>query len=369
MRKLVLIISIIILLFASSKIKSIDISNELYPTSFAFDYDDSTSEYTLFFQIINPSFLSKNENVRPNSKNSTFSIKQKGTSFYDCYNKLNSITKKRISLRHIQSMILTDSILKNEIITHDLLKLLIKNPILPTNIYIYGTSEKVEDLFNNQNILDESSFFTILNNPQDSNIASLIYPNTLLSICKAILDNKKMYYIPSIFLDENIENSDKEGEVSSNKVLNLDGCYFTQLNTYKFIYLPFEDINGFKYLYTKRISSLEIDDIDNKYFIEIHDINSKIKVYDDKNIMHLNLKGIDLICPYNENLNDIDNAIKNHIEKQLIDLYNISIKNNIDMFNINDLRYRHKKSPNITDFSINIETSYQSIQHYSSTNT
>ncbi len=369
MKKLFLTLSIIILVFASSKITSIDISNELYPTSFAFDYDNKAKEYTLFFQIINPSFLSKNENISPNSKNSTFSIKQNGKSFYDCYNKLNSITKKRISMRHIQSLILTNSILNNEIIVQNLFKLLIKHPILPTNIYVYGTNENIENIFNNQNILDESSFFTILNNPQDSNIASLIYPNTLLSICKSILDNQKMYYIPSIFLDENIESSDKEGEVSNNKILNLDGCYFTQQYTNKFIYFKLNEIVGFKYLYTKKINSLEINDIDCKYFIKIHDINSKIKVYDTYNIIYLNFNGIDLIYPQNENFNNIDNIIKNHIYEQLRDLYNISIRYSIDIFGINDLRYRYKKSLNINDFSLKIETSYQSIQYYSSTNT
>ena len=62
MNKIVKIICLIILIFASSKIKSIDISNELYPTSLAFDYDKENDLYTLYFQVINPAFLSKNEN-------------------------------------------------------------------------------------------------------------------------------------------------------------------------------------------------------------------------------------------------------------------------------------------------------------------
>lgn len=364
MSKLSFIICVIILIFASSKIKSIDISNELYPTSVGLDFNNNTKEYTLYFQIINPSYLSKNENSSNISKLPTFSLKETGKSFYECYNKLNTITKKRISLRHMQSLILTNNLLDNNEICLNLLLLLIKNPIIPTNLYLYATKENIIDLYNNQNILDESSFFSILNNPQDSNISSFIYPLTLLQATRDILDNNKMFYIPSLFLDDKIENSNNEGKVSNNKVFNINGLYFSTIDL-KFKYFDIEQINGFNYIYNNKINALEINDINDKYFIKIHDIKTDIKIKKDKNILSLTFDGIDLICPYNEDINKINDIIIGHIESKLMNLYELGNKNNIDIFHIKDYQYRYKKSPNIYKLEINIKTNFQSIEYYS----
>ena len=364
MNRICKIICLIIIIFASSKIKSIDISNELYPTSLGLDYNKETNLYTLYFQVINPAYLSKNENTGTVSKQSTFSLKETGQSFYDCYNKLNSITKKRISLRHMQSLILSSNVLDNYEITMNLLLLLIKNPIIPTNLYLYGTSEKITEIYNNQNILDESSFFTILNNPQDSNISSFVYPLTLLHATRNILDNKRMIYLPSIYLDNSIENSDDEGKLKDNKVININGIYFSSLND-KLIYQDINKLKGFNYIYNNKINALEINDITDKYFIKIHDIKSNISIYDKKNILDIEMDGIDLICPSNEKFNNIDKIIKEDITNKLINLYNLGIKENIDILHILDYRYRYKKSLNNYPLEINIKTIYQSIDYYS----
>ena len=366
MRKFNLIISIFIVLFSITKINGIDINNELYPTSLAFDYNNENKELILYFQIINPSFLSKNENVNNFTKNSTFTIKQNGSTFYDCYNKINSITKQRISLRHIQSMILSNNIINNPNLTHNLILLLIKNHTLPSNIYIYATSDNIDDIYNNKNVMDESSYFSLLDNPQDSNIGSIIYPKTLLEAAISILDNQKMYYIPSIYLDENIEAVDGG---KKNKVLNLNGCYFTSFNKYDFIFLKLDKIKGFSYFYSKNIDSLEINSINNKYFLRIHQVNSKISVEKNMNYLSLSLNEIDLLCPLTTNLEKAKKEIHNEIYKDILNLYNLSIEKNIDIFNIKDLRYRYKKSPNLMDLSIKIKTNYQTIQYYSSITT
>lgn len=364
MNKFAFIISIFIIIFASSNIKSIDISNELYPTSIGVDYDNKNKEYTLYFQIINPAYLSKNENTATTSKQSTFSLKQSGKSFYDCYNTLNSITKKRISLRHMQSLILSDTILDNPHISINLLLLLIKNPIIPTNLYLYSTKDKITNLYNNQNIIDESSFFSLLNNPQDSNISSIIYPLTLLSVTKNILDNNKMFYIPSIYLDDKIENSNNEGEVESNKVINIDGIYFSTINN-DFKYIELDKLKGFNYVYNNKINSLEINDINDLYFIKIHSIKSNVQINNNENKLLLKFDGIDLICPYNHNLENIDEIIIKYIKQQLSDLYLLGTNNNIDIFHIKDYQYRYKKSLNNNELNIEIKTNYQSIEYYS----
>ena len=275
-------------------------------------------------------------------------IKTEGESIEECLSKISKILNKDIFISHLKVLLLTDNIIINNIDYYDYF---LRNTKSKMNFYVYYVSDKYKDEV--LNIYKEEIIPIYIKDMTDYN-NKLFSSSSSLSFLDLIYKNKE-YGIEPLYPSISIKENNDE------KVLYLDSLVAFKKD--KKIVL--NDDNGIYYnMLTNNLGKTIITiPCEDKEFTLI--VNNSKTNFNYNYSFSINVKLDTRISSYkcNYDLDSPDTTSKlskltnDYIKKNVNNLLDISIKNNIDFIGIRNYIYKHtnKKIRSLKDININIK--------------
>ena len=338
----------LIFIFLLSSCSRTKIQDYLYPISIGIDYIDK--EFNIYMQLVSYSLLSKKENESNYDENYEIIIMQsKGKTVFDALTNFQNLTKNYISTTHIRSFIIGESLIKNHEDYLEIIRAFFDNNYLRSNINIFSTHSIIE-VYKAGKIIDNTPYSNEVNAPNDFRY---LKPMNYLNFLKNIYDNRTSY-LPFVIIDKDSTSYIENGEIKDNYIIEIDGAYFINFDTYK--YINNDKLIGNFYFLDKDNARIEIE---NKFYLDIRKLTHSIS-YNNKFIFNIILKNCTFYIndiTYDECLNLLINKIKEDINYTYNECYN-----EIDIFNLNDYKNRYNLNP---EYEINIRIKHSSINYSS----
>ncbi len=282
------------------------------------------------------------ENEKDNLNKSNF-ITKEGTSIESTLESLNQSLNKSLYLVDIDTMILTTNLLNTKL--ESTLDYLTRQNNIGNNFNILISDENINDIIkiikNKNKIVGNYLKQTLINNKNNS--INIKY-NQLL---KTYLNEYKDIILPYGTIQDNefninkalIKNNDKEIILTNNQINVYNILTNNNKNTI------------FQINYNNNIIIYRIKNIKTKFTYNNNTINININLIGNYN--ELETTTLDT-----QTINNLTNKTKETINKEISDLLNILINNNIDIFGLKKIIYNktRNKIPNINNINYNINT-------------
>ena len=315
MKKIILLLLSILLLTGCDYI---EIEDLVIITGIIIDYKDNN--YVLTSQVL------ENED-KTIIKNYTTT----GNTIDEALYKLSKYSNKDIFISHMKVLLLTENTIKNNVNYYDYF---IRNSKSKMNFYVYLINDEIKE-----KILDQDNNSIYLKELTDLN--SKVFSSSAKTTFLELIQNKYEYGITEIYPIVDI----KEDKLYLNKLAYYNNEIYT-LN----------DIESITYnMITNKIdkSSLDIPCNDKIFSITIDNVKTKYNYNNDFMInISFDSKIDEYTCDYdlnsNESINILTTQINENVEKNVLNLINISQKNNTDFIGFGNYIYKitHKKENN-----------------------
>lgn len=319
--KKILILLIMILSLTGCK-DYIEINDLAILTGIVIDYTNDMYEVTAQLII--------------NEKESNIEIfTTKSSSINEAIAELSKLSNKEVFISHLKVLIVTDSIIKNNI---DFKDYFLRSSKSKMNFFVYVIDQNIKDkvlsIYKDNN---SSAIYIEKMMKFNQNIFSSSTPLKFSEYAYYSLEKGYDNIYPKIDI---VKNNDKEVLYLSNLITFKDS---------KEINLT-ENESIFYNILTNKAnkSSLTIDCDNNTFSIEIQDIKTKYKFKNNK--IYLDNKSktkiIDYKCKYDLNekksIEKLTNLTNNYIEDNINNLLNFIKENNTDIIGIGNYIYKHK---------------------------
>lgn len=331
-KKFLIFITLIFIFFLNGCYSYDDVSKTLFVNTMALDYDSENSKYIIYYHMTNPSSLTTASLGGGGSQTSPFSMaKGTGKTFFEAMELISDNSNKKIKLTHVQTVIFTMNYLNynNLLQFHEFIK---TTPTLHSDFGILVTDSKIEDIFKIADIEDTSPYYSIIVSSNDANKSHKII--SFLEFSQGITEDYITISFPFIRTFKGIWET-QETKINS---LNIVGdIYINKENNI----IMFEER---KYPILNLINTDENTDItinDVSYYVTKHNI--KIKHINDKNFK-IKIFVEAYITKYKKITDkEAKKEFINEMSESLTEVINITKKNNIDLFSVNDMMYRKNK--------------------------
>ena len=180
MKKIIIILILLISCCSCSGDKK-ELRKTAFPISLYLNYDNENKEFEIAILVINFSSLSKIELESGSASDNTNIYTSKGYSFIDAFSKLNVEAKDNISTTYIKSIVVHNSIIKNDLLMY-LVDGFFKSPKYRATIWLYSTDLSTKEIYNVSPTLDSSPYFNLMNAPLKSEQFKTFKPLTISQI-------------------------------------------------------------------------------------------------------------------------------------------------------------------------------------------
>lgn len=310
MRKFVFFIifsSLLLLLTGCWGSKSIE--GEVYITALGFDYKEE--KFEVYYQGLNFGNIARQEGA-PKEELPNLIGRVKGESLQMAYGSLEEISAMPLNLGHVQTIILSESIIKEKL--DEVVEVIGQTPYLRYNMYLFGTKGDMEVLLQSQSFFNFSQLYSILHRPDE-----IIKQNYYLPILRYNQFISR-YYLPvgTILIPSLTVDTTHFKEEKSKDIANINGEFLVSQKQYKG-WMSKKDISGIRW-FSKDEKDVTIRVGTRKIAVRIYKPKSKINVLTgDQPTYEILIKGQASI------LQSLDKEDNRSIEKEL----NKVIKNEI----------------------------------------
>ena len=199
-------------------------SNELqtlaYGTALGFDYADG--KYTAYVQVLNFANVAKIEGTEPGKNVPAWIGKGQGVTALEAITDLNEASQLRLFWGHVSAIVVTDNVLKHNKF-REIADTLNRYREIRYNIRVYGTREKLNDIFSVKSLLNFSPLESLLARPTKYYLQRPYIP-PILGFQFIAFMNEPGYsaYLPSLSIDEAAWREDKRRK----PMFRINGAYF-----------------------------------------------------------------------------------------------------------------------------------------------
>ena len=322
MKKLIYLFLLLInIFFLYSCYDYIEVNSYYYASSLGLDYNDEKNEYTVYIYIINTLNLSNIQTSSTEKDSIAYVAKYTSDSIPSAVHKIFENSDIHIDLRHLRTLILKDSFINKKNL--DLLINLIKNDInFYFNFAVYVTKDKIEDIYKVNNFTETSAYMTLLtmtNNYDNYHLS--YYPNLVNDLYSKIIS----YNYPIIKAQKEVFEKNEKDYIT----IHLGG-YALFNNEYELIYFDDNQFPGIIYLNNRTNFQITLSNYLITYNINQYNITYSIK--NNQFYLNINLVG------YNTTNDSVNTKfLEQEIKNQLMELFNYSKKEHVDIFQINHL--------------------------------
>lgn len=352
--KVLLLISLILPFLSGCIIKEKDITQIVFPVTIMISKEED--KYRLHMLRLSNSMSSKIE-LESGLQDTMYStLTFEGNTISEASEKIGVVTNGNISAIKVRSLILHESLFTNSSINYrQITAYIINNPLYRTNIYVYYTKDDPDKILNINSLNFSTNTHFYLTRPDKKHLNDIILPSKLLDTAKSYVDNKRMFYLPSLKMSTDHVKQENEGELKEVNYYVIDGGYFlTKDGEFKFI--DIEHLKGFRWKGKNDYFDIELGDEQNLLNVKVEDCSWKTSIKDGN--IYVDIKATSKIN-YNHtdhNSLEVEELLKNRIKDEIIETYQYAY-NDIDIYWFNDLSYRlNKKIDSDDTFNLNINS-------------
>ncbi|OXM86889.1 Ger(x)C family spore germination protein [Paenibacillus rigui] len=317
-----------------------DVDNLDYVNAVGIDYAKESKEYTVYLQLLSFQRVAKTEGGGIDTKPiPVWMAIGHGQTYAEAIGKITVEAEKRLFWGHVTSLILGEGLLEKGEIT-DVLQSMFRFYELRYTMWVFGTKEPIDKLFEASPNFERSRLNMIIHAPLDNYLQrSYIKPLRLHDFIADYYETAKTLVLPSIAISGKVWRINEKPIHS----LRYNGIYvfWDKKNTG---FLPLEKVYGLRWMEkgARRAPVLIEDDklLANlrmehpKHAIYMRTINDK-PVFD----VHVVVKGI--ISELNENVpvGTLIQQVETKIEKEIRDTYAAGLKQKADLLGLCDHLY------------------------------
>jgi len=199
-------------------------SNELqtlaYGTALGFDYADG--KYTAYVQVLNFANVAKLEGTEPGKNVPAWIGKGQGVTALEAITDINEASQLPMFWGHVSAIVVTDNVIKSNKY-HEIADTLNRYREIRYNIRVYGTKEKLVDIFSVKSLLNFSPLESLLARPTKYySQRPYIHPILGFQFIASINEPGYSDYLPSIEIDKTAWREDKHRK----PMFRINGAYF-----------------------------------------------------------------------------------------------------------------------------------------------
>lgn len=327
--------------FISRKNDYVDVTTVISVNSLCIDYDEEKQEIAVYFYVLNNYNVAQSELSSSNFDKLAYVTKIVGPNFAKIFEKFKKISNVFIHYNHLRTVILTNKFLNhddNPKIFYDFIR---NTTIIYPTFYIYTTDDKIEEIYQIETFSDISAYHTLLINPKSIKTYKL---TTYMDFVKAYNISNYTLKIPRISsAEDTVTKQDQEI-----KTVIFDGYSIYQFNKPTITYLEKE----MPYIHWLNEISNTVVKI-GEYSLFIKDGNYHIKQKNGKITINYTLNATTTISHESFFDNSLYEYLKKTITDELQTLFNKTIADEIDIFNIK--YYLNLDTINDVEFLVKLE--------------
>lgn len=191
-----------------------DIQNQAYATAIGLDYNNG--QFSAYVQVLNFGNVARSENMEPGKEVPVWIGHAEGGLISEALNKLHFTSQFPLYWGHTQVVIVTERFLRDAGI-REAIRAINRYREVRYNIFLYGTREKLTDLFVQKSIFNLSPLDTIMAMPKQAR-----KPMTGNRFISKLDEAGSPAMLPSIRIDNEVWKEDKKRK----PMLRIDGGYF-----------------------------------------------------------------------------------------------------------------------------------------------
>ncbi|MFC4601237.1 Ger(x)C family spore germination protein [Cohnella hongkongensis] len=213
-----------------------DIQTMDYATAIGVDYENG--EFITYVQFLNFGNVGRNESMEIGKLLPVWVAQGKGTTLSESLSSIYATSQMRVFWGHVKTIVCTDRILRRGV--EDIYSSINRFGEIRYNILVYGTKEKLPDLFIQKSVFNLSPLDTILFSPEPTfKQRSYIMPKTSNRIIAEINEPAQAAMVPSIAINRKVWQEDRKKQ----PMLTIDGAYFFH-DKKAVAWLPEDELSG-----------------------------------------------------------------------------------------------------------------------------
>ncbi|RKP58045.1 Ger(x)C family spore germination protein [Cohnella endophytica] len=315
-----------------------DIQNMAYVTAVGLDYDDGN--FITYIQVLNFSNVGRSENIEVGKTVPVWIGRGVGKTISESFSSIYSTSQMRVFWGHVKAIVCSENMLKRGV--REAFDAVNRYRELRYNLYIYGTNEKLSDIFVQKSIFNLSPLDTLMFTPeqiyaQRSSILS-VTGNRFFS---EINEPGEPGMLPSLAINKEVWKEDTKDK----PMLQINGAYFFQA-TKMAAWLSEDELAGARWTQTKLKRCLIHVPLSGKPIaaIVLNRPRYSVKVRFDKDEVKYDLKV--RISGYLDELlqdipiTDLETMAEDVVRNQISDSFDNGLAKKVDVLQLEEHLYR-----------------------------
>ncbi|WP_164779609.1 Ger(x)C family spore germination protein [Paenibacillus kobensis] len=196
-----------------------DIQNMAYVTAIGLDYADG--HYTTYVQVLNFMNIARSEGVQIGKKVPIWIGKGEGETIVGSLDALYATSQLRLFWGHVKTVVVTEGLMRQGLV--EAYNALNRYREIRYNVLVYGTKERMTDIFTQKSLLNMSPLDSLMYSPQDTYAQhSFIAPIQGHKAIAWMNEPAQPLMIPSLSITKNVWNEDEKHV----PMFKISGAYF-----------------------------------------------------------------------------------------------------------------------------------------------
>lgn len=348
------VLSLLCILLLPGCWNSKDIQNLAYVTAIGIDYRDK--HYITYVQVLNFSNIARTEGVQIGKSVPIWIGKGEGTTIVDSLDSILATSQLRVFWGHVKAVVISENLMRKGVVeTYNALN---RYREIRYSVLVYGTKERLDDIFTKKSLLNLSPLDSIMYSPdQDYSQHSFIAPVYGHQAIARINEPGQPTMVPSLTITREVWNEDTKHV----PMLSISGAYFFNEKVLSG-WLSSDDLKGARWTQSElETAFLQVPSHDAPVAtLDLHKPKYRIRPIVDNGTVYFDLK-VRVRAKLAElidttTIKEIQKLAQETIKKEIRETYLKGLAANCDVFNLEETLYRnhpkiwhsqHNKKPNL----------------------
>ncbi|MBX4147668.1 Ger(x)C family spore germination protein [Paenibacillus sp. FSL W7-1279] len=190
-----------------------------YITALGIDYKDN--KYIIYVQMLDFATIAKQESSKPTEKAPIWVGRGTGTTLTEALIDLYTSSQQRVSWGHVTALVLTESVLQPKQLSQ-VFDLTNRSQEIRYTKWLYGTKDKMEDLFTVSPFFQLSPLHSLLHEPRESYVQfSFIRPIQFVNFIRLYREKAATVILPSL----HISSQNWSENLKQHPILEVNGGF------------------------------------------------------------------------------------------------------------------------------------------------
>jgi len=316
-----------------------DIQTMDYATAIGVDYQDG--KYITYVQFLNFSIVGRNENVQVGKAFPNWIARGEGETLSQSLSSIYATSQMRVFWGHVKAIVCSESLLKHGI--EEAYSATNRFGEVRYNIMVFGTKEKLTDIFSQKSVFNLSPLDTIMISPEMTyEQRSFIVPKTSNQVIAEVTEPADYAMLPSLSIDKKVWTMDKDKK----PMLTINGAYFFRAMKMSG-WMSEKELTGLRWTQSELRRSLISVPSERNPKASLALINPKYKVRsfveDGRARFEISLRLEGTLDELNEDMSirEIETAAEKIVREEIRDTFDTALAKRIDALKLEETFYRN----------------------------